>query len=864
MIKLPEPLKPLAKYPQFILYKLVVSPNGDVAKKPVNYQTAVVSNPHDPNIWVDANTAIQYAAMYGDPYGVGFVFTASDPFWFVDIDGALLPDNTWSPVALELLRLLPGAAVEVSQSGTGLHIIGSGSVPAHSCKNSTLNLELYTERRYCALTGVNAVGSASVDLTPQIAAVAAGYFPIKSAPNASVWSDKPAPEWNGSTNDDELINKALNVTSANNIFSNSCGFAALWNADTDALAAAYPPNPGSLAQYNASVADAALAQHLAFWTGNNHERIRSLMLRSSLKREKWQREDYLIRTINRAVSLQTTVYTAGVSDNTLGPKLKANSDKQREYANNIRIKKLQECAGDQETLKILCNRFGLSSHAKFWINNKDLSVAEFVGRLKPVTSTVDPLRNDTAPLKVSGYQYLPADLQIKHFDGCVYVQDRHRIFTPSGAMLKADQFNATYGGYVFQLDESGDKVTRKAWEAFTESQVIRYPKAESTCFRPGLPSGTIITEENHTLVNTYVPVKTRRIQGNPAPFLKLLKKMLPIKHDRDIILAYMAACIQHKGVKFQWAPLLQGAEGNGKTALTRCMVYAIGKKYSHYPKAADLDNKFNSWLLNKLFIGIEDIYVPDNRREVIETLKPMITNGDGLEIQMKGVDQVTADICANFMLNSNHRDAIQKTENDRRFAIFYTAQQTAQDIVRDGMSGDYFPNFYKWLKSEGYAIVSDYLHTYSIPEALNPATECQRAPETSSTQEAISASRGSVEQEILEAIDENRPGFAGGWVSSMALERLLQNMRMSRRIPHNKRRELLKTLGYDWHPSLPNGRANSYINLDGGKPRLFVRNGHICLNITTPKEIIAAYEAAQSREMGAANTIFNVAGGAGR
>lgn len=323
----------------------------------------------------------------------------------------------------------------------------------------------------------------------------------------------------------------------------------------------------------------------------------------------------------------------------------------------------------------------------------------------------------------------------------------------------------------------------------------------------------------------------------------------------------MAACVQHKGVKFQWAPLLQGCEGNGKTLFTRCVAFAIGKRYTHYPKAADIDNKFNGWLLNKLFIGVEDIYVPDHRREVIETLKPMITGGDGLEIQLKGVDQITADVCANFMLNSNHKDAIRKTRTDRRFAVFYTAQQNEQDLARDGMTGDYFPNLYSWLRDQGgYAMVAEYLATYAIPDELNPATRCHRAPETTSTSEAIHASMGGVEQEILEAIEEGRVGFAGGWVSSVAVERLLQQIHATRAIPHNKRRELLQSLGYDWHPALTNGRVNNPIPIDDNKkPRLFIRSGHISANLTSPAEVARVYQEAQgapSENVGKASQVF--------
>jgi hypothetical protein len=80
----------------------------------------------------------------------------------------------------------------------------------------------------------------------------------------------------------------------------------------------------------------------------------------------------------------------------------------------------------------------------------------------------------------------------------------------------------------------------------------------------------------------------------------------------------------------------------------------------------------------------------------------------------------------------------------------------------------------------------------------------------------------------------------------MALERLLQNMRKTSALPPNKRRELLQSIGYDWHPGLNNGRVNNTIPLDGGKPRLFIKDGHISSNLITVVEIVRAYTEAQS------------------
>lgn len=865
MQQLPDALAPLAAYNQFILWTLAER-NGKQVKLPIDHRSARVGDAHNPDVWLDGPTAIATARQYGDNYGVGFVFTVDDPFFFVDLDKCLSADGaTWSAVAMDVLSRMPGAAVEVSQSGQGLHIIGSGQAPEHSCKNVGLGLEFYTEGRFVALTGTNAIGSAAADLTAYLPALVAGYFPPKASAKGQEWSSEPIPEWNGPTDDDALIEKALASQSAGGVFGNRSTFAALWEGDEDVLARAYADDSRA---YDASSADAALAQHLAFWTGNNCERISTLMWRSGLVRDKWQREDYLIRTITRAASLQESFYTGGQQNNEGlaiaeeygAPKLQAGSDAQRNYANNVRAQKLSDCGGDEEIIKRLCSNSGANASAKFWLDNQDAAPEQLVGLITPIEKAAEPLGSaETGPEIVAGYQYLGATLQLEHFAGCVYVQDLHRVFTPGGSLLKSEQFNATFGGYTFQLDATGDKTTRKAWDAFTESQTVRYPKAEATCFRPELPSGALVKEEGLVLVNVYVPIETPRQEGDATPFLTHLVKVLPDAGDRDTLLAYMAACIQHKGVKFQWAPLLQGVEGNGKTLFTRCVAFAVGNRYTHLPPATEISEKFNEWLFNKVFIGIEDIYVPDHKREIIEVLKPMITN-DKLAMRAMQQSQVMGDNRANFMLNSNHKDAWRKTRGDRRIAPFYSAQQSAEDLTRDGMTGDYFPRLYQWLRAGGYAIVANYLATYPIPDALNPATQCHRAPDTTSTTEAINASMGGIEQEILEAIDEGRPGFAGGWVSSMALERLLDGLRAGRAIPINKRRDVLKSLGYDWHPALKNGRVNNVVPFDGGKPRLFIKDGHISRNLESPAEVVRVYQEAQGAQVVATGASVEVFG----
>lgn len=771
---------------QFLIYKLVDGKKaGKKDKIPCCPHTLKFGvNPLDSQYHTDYNTAHLLAQTCGDEYGVGFVFTKEDPYFFIDIDGAVT-NGQWSELSVSLCQMFPNAYIEVSQSGNGAHIIGryTGIAPAHSCKNEPLGLECYTSDRFVALTGNGVTGDAETDHTQSLNSAINQYFPPSVAPPNSIdWRDTPVDKWCGPEDDKALIDLALTSKSANNAFNGKASFKDLWTNNIPVLADSYPSDTDD---YNRSQADSALAQHLAFWTGNNHARVERLMRESALVRDKWDdHKSYLAqRTITRAVNQQQDVYYSKKYDS-----------KPVEYT--------------------------------------------------PVETVPTPSQEIASqPIQTVGDQFMTAQQQFEYFKGCVYIRDIHKIWIPDGSFLKPEQFKASFGGYIFAIDGNNQKVTKNAWEAFVESQAIRFPKVSRTVFRPEVDSGMIFEEEGLTYVNTYTPIITPRKKGDSSKFLTHLAKVLPDTNDQLIMLSYMAACVQYPGVKFQWCPLIQGAEGNGKTLFTRCVSYAVGQRYTHLPNAKELGeggSKFTTWIQNKLFIGVEEIYVSD-RKEVSEALKVFITN-DRIEIQGKGVDQVMGDNRANFMMNSNHKDALHVSLDTRRYSVFYSAQQCSQDLIRDGMDEQYFSDLYNWLKNEdGYAIVNEFLHTYQIPAQYNPADKCQRAPSTSSTVEAVTLSVGPIEQEVLEAINEGRPGFNNGWISSKAFDSLLKDLHAERKIPINKRRALLNSLGYDWHPYLTEGRVNNIVPHEGGKPRLFTRISHIINNIQAPAEILAQY-----------------------
>jgi primase-polymerase (primpol)-like protein len=745
-------------YKQFILWKAV--PDGTkVNKLPVSPHTGIVSDAHNPANWASYDEARQAADRFG--CGVAFVFTEADPFFFIDLDNQLQADGTWSELAIKVCNLFAGCAVEVSQSGRGLHIFGTGKAAQRSYKRADIGLEVYTSKRFVALTSIvrgEARCSAQFELDSLLGEYFASNDGHKLSEEPGEWTEGPCAEWSGPDDDEELIRRLMASKSSG--IAKRATVQELWEGDPTVMAKYYPD---SGREYDANRADAALCAHLAFWTGKDCERMDRLMRMSGLARDKWlDRSDYRVRTILRAVGGCREVYRQ---------------------------------------------------------------------RVEAVASTAQA---------VGGF--MGVGEQLEHFDGCVYIRDMDRVFVPDGAQLKASQFKAMYGGHTFAMDAVNGKVTTDAWKVFTESQAHRFAKAQTIRFRPAEEPGSIRSEGGVTTVNTYVPVVTPRRKGDAGPFVGHIAKLFPDESDRAIIIAYMAAVVQFPGVKFQWCPLIQGCEGNGKTLLIRCLVEAVGQKYCHLPDSRDLGNKFNAWILNKVFVGVEEVFLPD-QREIHESLKVLVTN-DRMGIQQKGLDQFTGDNRANFFMCSNHKDGIRKSQLDRRFAVMYTAQQHGGDMERDGMNGNYFPRLYDWLNSGGYAIVNDYLRSYSIPESLNPAGACHRAPTTSSTVEAIGLSLGPIEQDILEAVDSERPGFKGGWLSSHAFSNLLGHS--GRKLTHSKRNELLYAMGFVRHPGLNGGRVGATVAAEGGgRPILYIKKGHTCANLTDNEDIFKEYLAAQ-------------------
>ncbi|MEO0966017.1 MAG: AAA family ATPase [Planctomycetota bacterium] len=241
---------------------------GKRTKVPVGAGGELASST-DPATWSSFDVASEASRAMGAA-GVGFVFTADDPFCGVDLDDCLI-DGRPTPQAWEIIDRL-STYCEVSPSGSGVKLIGRGSKPGDRCRTKAVEgfgeLEMYDQGRYFAITGDRLAGTPP-EVNDFAAALAGLYGRVFGAapPHPSPAPPRdPAPPVN--LDDASLLERIARSAGGPK-------FARLWRGD----AAEYGDDR--------SRADAALCGMLAFWCGGDADRIDRLFRQSGLMRPKW-------------------------------------------------------------------------------------------------------------------------------------------------------------------------------------------------------------------------------------------------------------------------------------------------------------------------------------------------------------------------------------------------------------------------------------------------------------------------------------------------------------------------------------------------------------------------------------------------
>lgn len=199
MIRIPAEL---LEYKQWVLWRRA-EVNGRTTKIPVSPWSGKPASCDKPQTW-STYKHVRFAMRRFASDGIGFVFTAADPFCGIDLDRCRTPNGAMAPEALDIIKRL-ASYTELSPSGTGAHVLIQAKVPGARRRKG--KIEMYDSGRYFTITGDHVDGTpfAICERQNVLDELEAELFTVDASSAIATLSA------GSSLSDDELIRRAINA-----------------------------------------------------------------------------------------------------------------------------------------------------------------------------------------------------------------------------------------------------------------------------------------------------------------------------------------------------------------------------------------------------------------------------------------------------------------------------------------------------------------------------------------------------------------------------------------------------------------------------------------------------------------------------
>lgn len=357
------------------------------------------------------------------------------------------------------------------------------------------------------------------------------------------------------------------------------------------------------------------------------------------------------------------------------------------------------------TLKRLCDA-----------NGGELSVLDALERGDPAEQFDDDLDSTGGDATAEEAKSPPGVMK-----GWVWVADASKFIRRTDLkQFKPDQWNSLYAG----LEPDGSILT-KVWKGKTP--VRRF---ESLAYLPGRPE--LVKGGTY---NIWRPSRIEPTEGDVSVIERHMELMFPDPLERGYVIDFMHFLCVRPEVKLQFALLIQGAQGTGKTAIGMLMKRIIGAANVVEPSPDELRKNWTKWQEGASLALLEELMM-EGRLAVANKMKPVITN-ETLRIEDKNAPLYSIPNHLNIMGFTNHKDAVKLEEGDRRWLILFSPM-VPQDEA-------YYERLFRFIDGPGPA---RWLHRLMDHEpTLNPKG---RAPDTAAKAEMRETSLTDTEATVRE------------------------------------------------------------------------------------------------------------------
>ena len=269
----------------------------------------------------------------------------------------------------------------------------------------------------------------------------------------------------------------------------------------------------------------------------------------------------------------------------------------------------------------------------------------------------------------------------------VFIQQENRVMRIStGGMSTVPAFNTAMQGEDTRVPAANGRTK----EVSAITYLMDYKKVAPVFLRMYMPNAAKFFEhDNELCINTYQSELVPRADEDWAfsGAWRLIEAhymgLFDNPTDGKLLLDWMAHNAQFPGRKILWAPIVLGVQGDGKSSIRNILSLVMGHRNVRDINNNELSSAFNAYAEGRCVAAMEELKVPGhNRHEILNTLKPLITN-EIISVTRKGQDSIQVPNTQNYIGFTNHKDAIPIDVDDRRYGIFRTKYQSREQMWAD-------------------------------------------------------------------------------------------------------------------------------------------------------------------------------------
>ena len=371
--------------------------------------------------------------------------------------------------------------------------------------------------------------------------------------------------------------------------------------------------------------------------------------------------------------------------------------------------------------------------------------------------------------------------------------------------IKREAFNAKY-------DRTDECLVAECQASHLALVVHKIPVVVDSMFWP--TAEQVFTHEGKLMLNSYYKSGCEPIPESAwsdgdknaiVLFLRHIDLTLSDEREKTILLDWLSYVVTRVGERINWALLLQGCQGTGKSYFVVLLQHILGRHVTNLDPSA-ITGRFTGWAQGSLVVAVEEIRVSGtNRYEVLDRMKPFFTN-ETVQIEEKGRNHRTVANFTNYFLLTNHKDAIPFGEDDRRYCVLFSRMQNegalSDELGGDDAVGRYFEDLFGSAARHAGAIFG-YLKGRKISAEFKPKG---RAPKTSAKAEMAMLTHSPDRLALEDAISTHK--------CEVISESLLDVTYL---------RDLVIADGHDW----PNPRTVSAVLLELGYSKMEAGRGRV-------------------------------------